>query len=153
MVLHTALQWQWQNIDQTLKFTTALTGKLWGACCEDIGETWQHYNSTAVYFQWFLMGDKDLLILHCHYHGCWCRTRPSASLYWPSSPKMFQAPEGLTLEAIFPYTLELRWFSKQQQYLQYLRRRYYNCMLSHQFADIDLSLVDARISVPAILTF
>ena len=27
----------------------ALTGKLWGVCCEDLGENWQRYNGTALY--------------------------------------------------------------------------------------------------------
>ena len=26
-----------------------LTGKLWGVYCEDLGETWQHYNDTTQY--------------------------------------------------------------------------------------------------------
>ena len=26
-----------------------LTGKLWGVCCEDLGENWPHYNGTALY--------------------------------------------------------------------------------------------------------
>ena len=27
----------------------ALTGKLWGVHCEDLGENWQHYNGTTLY--------------------------------------------------------------------------------------------------------
>ena len=27
----------------------ALKGKLWGVCCEEIGENWQRYNGTALY--------------------------------------------------------------------------------------------------------
>ena len=27
----------------------AITGELWGICCEDIKENWLHYNGTALY--------------------------------------------------------------------------------------------------------
>ena len=26
----------------------ALTGELWGVCCEDLGENWSSYNGTAL---------------------------------------------------------------------------------------------------------
>ena len=29
----------------------ALTGELWGVCCEELGENWPRYNGTALYFQ------------------------------------------------------------------------------------------------------
>ena len=32
----------------------ALTGEVWGVCCEDFGETWSYYNGTAPY-QAFIM--------------------------------------------------------------------------------------------------
>ena len=54
-MLHTALQWQQQDLKHTTDaLYLTLTGELWGVCCEDIGEIGARYNGTALYF---LKGD------------------------------------------------------------------------------------------------
>ena len=42
----------------------ALTGELWGVCCEDLGENWPRYNGTALYVQ-------QLKVVSC----AWCGFR------------------------------------------------------------------------------
>ena len=49
MILHTARQWQPQNIKTTPYFT--LMDELWEVYCECYGENWLHYNGSALYFE------------------------------------------------------------------------------------------------------
>ena len=46
----------------------ALTGKLWGAYCEDFGENWQRYNGTALYLTALskLIGDTTEPTVACN---------------------------------------------------------------------------------------
>ena len=53
------LSWVKQNINQECQITNyipylALTGELWGVFCEDLVETWQRYNDTAIYKAFFI---------------------------------------------------------------------------------------------------
>ena len=56
VILHSPLQWLTHNVNQSLDFTKytpypALMDELWGAFCEDFGENWPRYNSTALYME------------------------------------------------------------------------------------------------------
>ena len=55
-----------------IRFTTdtsylALTGELWGVCCEDLVENWLHYNGTALYMElgireWHILESRSINI-------------------------------------------------------------------------------------------
>ena len=60
-ILHSALQWQWQYVSQTLD--SQKTPKRYPQSCEDFGENWPHYKSTTLYFI-KMIKDKGVLVFH-----------------------------------------------------------------------------------------
>ena len=43
----------------------ALTGEIWGVCCEHLGENWPRYNGMALYFSISPRMVKPCLALQC----------------------------------------------------------------------------------------
>ena len=65
MILHASLQWLRQNTNQSLNTqdTTylTLTGKLWGAFCEDFEENWLRYNGTTQYLHFLYLFTTEIM--------------------------------------------------------------------------------------------
>ena len=70
IILHTTLQMQQGEINQTLNDKTPQylirMGKVWGICCEHLGENWPHYNSITFYN--LLWNFPAILSLHARLH-------------------------------------------------------------------------------------
>ena len=61
-ILHTALRWQQQNVNQTLNSQhTPRNFNLWGVYCENSGENWSCYNGTVLWYKTPVV-DEDIVV-------------------------------------------------------------------------------------------
>ena len=69
----------------------ALSGELWSVFYEYFNRNWPCYKGFLLYFKFFLMGDKDMFILHGQYHGCW----------WPGATTRSQDISSHVVDLLF----------------------------------------------------